>query len=341
LIEDPWFWALALPAVALTGISKGGTGGGAAVATPLMAIVIPPATAAAIMLPVLCLMDIAGIRGYLGKWDRRVMRILVPSGLAGCLVGALTFRYMSEHWIRILVGATALGFLAWTLYPRKRFMRKPGTAAGWLWGTLSGFTSFITHAGSPRHLGLYQKFGFWPRFLTAVMKKPVVAGTRLLLPATFAQLTENNQQLFLAESSSLTDKILSGLTVENEISAVQARSLGDTVILRDGKRLSGFAVCHCGPGTEAGFDTCLIKFGAVRPGAEAAEAFRGLLNDCETFAAARGMKVLTASVNTARHEAYCLLLELGFSTYILGVTMHRPNDEFYSRPGAFLMDDWR
>jgi uncharacterized membrane protein YfcA len=56
---------------------------------------------------------------------------------------------MSEHWIRIMVGVTALGFLAWMLYPRKRFMRKPGTAAGWFWGALSGFTSFITHAGSP------------------------------------------------------------------------------------------------------------------------------------------------------------------------------------------------
>jgi uncharacterized membrane protein YfcA len=103
LIADPWFWAVALPAVAITGISKGGTGGGAAVATPLMALVIPPAAAAAIMLPVLCVMDLAGVRG----------------------------------------------FLAWTLYPKKRFMRKPGAAAGWFWGTLSGFTSFITHAGGP------------------------------------------------------------------------------------------------------------------------------------------------------------------------------------------------
>jgi GNAT superfamily N-acetyltransferase len=198
----------------------------------------------------------------------------------------------------------------------------------------------FTHAGSPRHLGLYQKFGFWPRFLTAVMKKPVTAAAQLP-PGTVSQLSENEQQLFLAESSSLTDEILGGLSVEKEISAVQGRSLGDTVILRDSKRLTGFAVCHCGPGTEAGLDTCLIKFGAVRPGAEAAEAFRRLLNACETFAAARGMKALTASVNTARHGAYCLLLERGFTTHILGVTMHRPNEEFYSRPGVFLMDDWR
>ena len=179
MIDDAWFWALAVPAVALTGISKGGTGGGAAVATPLMATVIPPALAAAIMLPVLCLMDLAGIRAYLGKWDRRAMRILVSAGLAGCGAGAeaiwlasrgwqvtgvdfvvgvflgigailvCSFLFMSEHWIRIVVGAVALAFLAWTLYPRKQFMRKPGTAAGFFWGTLSGFTSFITHAGSP------------------------------------------------------------------------------------------------------------------------------------------------------------------------------------------------
>ena len=83
MISDPWFWALAIPAVALTGIGKGGLGGGAAVATPLMALTIPPAQAAAIMLPVLCLMDIAGVRAYLWRWDRHVVRILVPAGIDG------------------------------------------------------------------------------------------------------------------------------------------------------------------------------------------------------------------------------------------------------------------
>lgn len=149
MIHEPLFWALAIPAVVLTGISKGGFGGGAAVATPLMALTIPPAQAAAIMLPVLCLMDIAGIRAYLGRWDRRVMSIIVPAGLAGSVIGALTFRHMNDDWIRIMLGVVALGFLAWTLNPRKRFREKPGNLAGWFWGSLAGFTSFITHAGSP------------------------------------------------------------------------------------------------------------------------------------------------------------------------------------------------
>jgi uncharacterized membrane protein YfcA len=147
LIHDPWFWALAIPAVALTGISKGG--GGAAVATPLMAVAIPPAQAAAIMLPVLCVMDIAGVRMYLGRWDRHIMRIIVPAGLLGCAIGALTFRHIDDDWLRIMLGVIALGFLAWTFYPRKRLAEKPRDLAGWFWGTLSGFTSFITHAGSP------------------------------------------------------------------------------------------------------------------------------------------------------------------------------------------------
>ena len=91
MIADPWFWALALPALALTGISKGALGG-----------------------------------------------------------GALTFRHLSEHWIRILLGVVSLGFLAWSYYPRKRLGAKPPpAAAGWFWGTLSGFTSFVTHAGGP------------------------------------------------------------------------------------------------------------------------------------------------------------------------------------------------
>jgi uncharacterized protein len=149
LIPDPWFWALAIPAVALTGISKGGLGGGAAVATPLMALTIPPAQAAAVMLPVLCLMDIAGVRAYFGRWDRRIVRIIVPAGVAGTGIGGVTLRFMNDDWIRILLGVVSLGFLAWTLYPKRGFRAKSGNLAGGFWATLSGFTSFITHAGSP------------------------------------------------------------------------------------------------------------------------------------------------------------------------------------------------
>jgi len=134
----------------LTGISKGGLGGGAGgAATPLMALVIPPAQAAAVMLPVLCVMDLAGIKAYLGRWDRRIMRIIVPAGLIGCGIGALGFRWLDDNLIRILLGVIALGFLAYSLKPRTVAPAPPGDRQGWFWGTLSGVTSFVAHSGGP------------------------------------------------------------------------------------------------------------------------------------------------------------------------------------------------
>ncbi len=111
----------------LNGISKGGLGGAAgSVSTPLMALAVPPAQAAAILLPVLCVMDLAGIKAYLGKWERRlVFRVMLPAGLLGGLIGTLTFRVMKDDWIRLLLGAIAIGFLAWSLVPKRASERRP------------------------------------------------------------------------------------------------------------------------------------------------------------------------------------------------------------------------
>jgi uncharacterized membrane protein YfcA len=150
LIADPWFWAIAIPAVVLTGISKAGLGGGAGgVAAPLMSLVIPPPQAAAIVLVILLTMDLAAFRPYMWKWDVRILRVIVPAGLIGCVIGTAAFRHMDDNWIRILVGSVALGFLLYSALPRKNLMSKPSGGAGWFWGTLSGFTSFITHSGGP------------------------------------------------------------------------------------------------------------------------------------------------------------------------------------------------
>ena len=123
-------------------------------ATPLMALTIPPAQAAAIMLPVLCLMDIAGVRAYLWRWDRRILRIIVPAGVLGSLIGALTIRVMSDDWIRILLGSVALGFLAWTLYPKRGFSSKPGNLRGLVLGHSFGLHQLHHARGQPAGDGL-------------------------------------------------------------------------------------------------------------------------------------------------------------------------------------------
>jgi len=84
LIADPLFHAVGVPAVLLTGISKGGFGG---VGVPLMALAIPPVQAATILLPVLCLMDLVGLGAYFGKWEKPTLRIVLPGALLGIVAG--------------------------------------------------------------------------------------------------------------------------------------------------------------------------------------------------------------------------------------------------------------
>ncbi len=149
MIQDPFFYLVAIPAVLIVGISKGGLGGGLGlIAVPLMAMAVPPTTAAAIMLPILCLMDLVGLWKFRGMGDKSSLRILLPAALVGIILGALTFRYLSDDHIRIIVGTIAILFtLNYYLRNRGREARAPSRVRGSLWGSLAGFTSFSVHAG--------------------------------------------------------------------------------------------------------------------------------------------------------------------------------------------------
>jgi predicted N-acetyltransferase YhbS len=199
---------------------------------------------------------------------------------------------------------------------------------------------FFTFAHSPKHLALYQKFGFWPRFLTAIMAKSVGSVAPPAGWSAYSDLPAGKQRACLDECRELADAVHRGLDLSREITATAQHRFGETVLLRDGDRLVGFAVCHCGPNTEAGSGNCYVKFGAVRPGPDAEASFLRLLAACEALAAARGLTRLAAGVNTARREAYRHMLEFGFRTDELGVAMDWPDEAGYNRPGAYVIDDW-
>ena len=206
------------------------------------------------------------------------------------------------------------------------------------WGTTHA--GLFTFAQSQKHLGLYQSFGFWPRFLTAIMSVAVVQEKPT--PATmYSELSSEERAEALKACNQLTDGIYPGMNITSELTAVYDQNLGDTLLLWNGKKLAGVAVCHCGAGSEAGPETCLVKFGAVATEADSAKNFSQLLDACETLAVRRGLTKLTAGVNTSRIEAYQLMLARRFKTDMQGVTMHQPNEAGYSRPGAFVIDDWR
>jgi GNAT superfamily N-acetyltransferase len=205
----------------------------------------------------------------------------------------------------------------------------------------------LSHAGlctfphSTKHVWLYQKFGFCPRFLTAIMAAPAKAGA---LPeySRYSELASPGREAAEAASYALTDGIYAGLDLRGEIRTCAARGLGDTLLLWNGaSRLGGFAVCHWGPASEAGADCLFIKFGAVRSGAGADARFAALLDAAGALAASVGMKTVLAGVNSAREEAYLQMKARGGRAVVQVVTMHRPNEPGYSRPGAYVLDDWR
>jgi GNAT superfamily N-acetyltransferase len=209
------------------------------------------------------------------------------------------------------------------------------------WGTTHA--ALFTRA-EPKNIHLYQKFGFWPGSLTALTAKRVetVPGPGARVPwRTFAELPKGSRGNALDECRRLTEWLHPGLDLEREITALDVQRLGDTLLIDESDGLGGFAVCHVGAGSEAGPDACYVKFAAVVHGAGAPRRFERLLDACEGYAAARGVTRLAASINTARREAYRILLEHGYGPFALGVAMHRPDEPAYDRPGVYALDDRR
>ena len=151
LITDPFFYAVAIPAVLLMGISKSGFGTGfGSLAVPLMALAIPVPQAAAILIPVLLLIDLLGLAVFRKNFDCEFLRFLIPCGLIGTVIGALLFKSLDAHVVAGLVGGFTLLFLAQRLlFPPKPDSPPPPRWLGAILTVTSGFTSFVAHAGGP------------------------------------------------------------------------------------------------------------------------------------------------------------------------------------------------
>lgn len=148
------FYPVAVIAILLTGISKGGFAGGVGgIAVPLLSLYLTPQDAAGIMLPILCLMDLFGLGAYRGRWSREHLRALLPGGVVGIGLGAMVFGMVSAAGVKLLVGLIAVVFSLnrWLDLTGRlaRTAATPGAIAGGFWGAMSGFTSTLAHAGGP------------------------------------------------------------------------------------------------------------------------------------------------------------------------------------------------
>ena len=151
---DLAFFLFAVPATMFAGISKGGFGSGAAfAATPLLALVIDPALAIGLMLPLLMLVDAATLRPYWRQWSWPDARLLIIGGIPGVLLGVLFWRVANPDILRILLGAISIGFVVFQIgRSAGRLTVRSGAHSstfGLIAGVVGGFTSFVSHAGGP------------------------------------------------------------------------------------------------------------------------------------------------------------------------------------------------
>ncbi len=173
-MEGEAFWVAAVVAAALVGLSKGGLPVVGMLAVPVLALVISPVVAAGLLLPVFVLSDMFGLYAYRRAFDRRVLTILIPATTVGVGLGWLTASVVSERMVEAMVGVIGASFALNLILrrggdaPAQPARRLPGT----IWGTIAGFTSFVSHAGAPP----YQVF-----VLPLRLQKTVFAGTTTIL----------------------------------------------------------------------------------------------------------------------------------------------------------------
>ena len=148
---DPATLLAGLAAVGLVGLSKGGLGGAfVLMGVPLLSLVMPPVQAAALLLPLLLMMDAVSLWVWRGYVHRGTLVSMLPAAIVGIVVGGLTAAVTPEALVRLIVGLVAVGYALRAVWPsRAAVARKPSRASAWFWGAIAGFTSFVAHAGGP------------------------------------------------------------------------------------------------------------------------------------------------------------------------------------------------
>ena len=194
MITDPWFFAVAIPAIVITGLSKGGfLGGIGGVAVPMMSLVISPVQAAGIMLPILIAMDWIGVWAYRRDWSGPNLKILLPAATIGIALGWATAAFVTEGQVRLLVGLIGALFTIdhWLKLRPRAVAPGPNWRKGSVWGALSGFTSFVSHTGGPP---------FAVYMLPQKLPNAVYAGTAVMF-FTVVNLIKVPPYLFLGQFS--------------------------------------------------------------------------------------------------------------------------------------------
>ena len=203
MIQDPAFYALAIPAVILFGLSKSGLGAALGIASvPLMSLHVSPLQAAAIMLPIIIAMDMTAVASYRRDFDATTLKIALPAGVAGVGIGWLTAAYVNDAHVRLIIGVIAVSFALnyWLRSAGRTEARPHNVAKGGFWSTVAGFTSFVSHSGGVPFQMYTLPLRFSPRVLvgTSVMFFTVINAVKLIPYFALGQFDRANLLTALA-----------------------------------------------------------------------------------------------------------------------------------------------
>ena len=173
-MDGGFFWTVAVLAAVLVGMGKGGLPVVGMLGVPVLALAISPVTAAGLLLPVFVVSDMFGLYAYRAAFDRRLLIIMGVGVTIGVGLGWATASITPEWLVTLLVGMIGLVFALNLLARRGQAgpAKTAQVAPGIFWGTITGFTSFVSHAGAPP----YQVY-----VLPLRLPKLVYAGTNTIL----------------------------------------------------------------------------------------------------------------------------------------------------------------
>ncbi|MBL4826643.1 MAG: sulfite exporter TauE/SafE family protein [Spongiibacteraceae bacterium] len=151
LITDPIFYLITIPAVLLYWMGKGGLGASAAaISVPMMSLVLEPIQAAAILLPIICVMDAFTIKTFWKKYDVASLKVIIPASLIGVVIGSFMLGSLSQHSIKIAMGVISISFCINYWFVGDRLTKIINSRwSGYFWAATAGFTSTHIHAGGP------------------------------------------------------------------------------------------------------------------------------------------------------------------------------------------------
>lgn len=206
-------------------------------------------------------------------------------------------------------------------------------------------TALFTFPHSAKHVGLYNKFGYWPQQLTALFRYtpppvPETHGVSLCPYVPLSLLARSAREQAIVACRRLANSIDKGLDLTEEIQSLLRQHTGEVLLTYTRNTLDGFAIACTGPGSEGGSEICYLKFAAVRGGASADTRFDSLLDACEHFARTRSVAV-EFGLSFACQAAYRRIRARKQRPFTHGVAMQRPSDPGFYRPDTYVLSDLR